>query len=75
MIKQKENRWILIREGVVRNVFNNRKGAIKHFKELLKQTLKDMDMQDKTNEYTYPIIIPETIIKPISERPAHLSLT
>lgn len=70
----KEQKWILIRSGEVRNIFNNRKDAVKHLKELLKQTLKDFDKQDKSDEYTYPIEIPNTIIKPIDDRPSYLSL-
>lgn len=74
-MKSKDDRkWILIRGGEVRNVFNNRREAVKHFKELLKQTLKDFDKQDKSDEYDYPILIPETEIKPIEKREAFLSL-
>jgi hypothetical protein len=69
-----EKKWIFIRNKEVRGIFNNRKEAIKYFKELLKQTLKDFDKQDKSNEYDYPIFIPETEIKPINERSADLSL-
>ena len=67
-------KWVLIRKGEVRNVFNNRKEAIIHFKSLLKQTLKDFDKQDKIDEYDYPILIPEMEIKPVEEREAYLSL-
>lgn len=73
-MKPKENKWVLIRNGEVRNVFGNRKEAIKHFKELLKQTLKDFDKQDKTDEFDYSISIPTIEIKPIEERPSYLSL-
>lgn len=66
--------WILIREGEVRNVFINRKEAIKHFKKLLERTLKDFETQDKTGEYDYPIIIPKTEIKPVKWRDSDLSL-
>jgi len=67
-------KWVLIRKGEVRNVFDNRKEAVKHFKGLLKQTLKDFEKQDKTDEYDYPISIPEMEIKPVEEREAYLSL-
>ena len=67
-------KWIFIRKGEVRGVFNNRKEAVKYFKEMLKQTLKDFDTQDKTDEYDYPIEIPEMLIKPLEERRAELSL-
>ena len=67
-------KWILIRNGEVRNVFENRKIAVKYLKELLKQTLKDFDKQDKSDEYDYPIDIPHTEIKPVEERPSYLSL-
>lgn len=69
-----ESKWILIRDGEVRNVFENRKEAVKYFKDLLKQTLKDFEKQDKTNEYDYPIKIPAIEIKPIELREAYLSL-
>lgn len=69
-----EPNWILIRNGEVRNIFENRKEAVKYFKELLKQTLKDFDKQDKTDEFNYPIKIPEIEIKPVEWREAYLSL-
>jgi len=69
-----EHKWILIRNGEARNVFDNRREAIKHFKELLKQTLSDFDKQDKTDEYDYPINIPHIEIKPLVWREAYLSL-
>ena len=70
---EKENNWILIRDGEVRNVFKNRKEAVKHFKEILKQSLKDFDKQDKNDEYDYPIKIYEIEIKPVKERESYLS--
>ena len=71
----KENKkWILIRDGEVRYTFNNRKEAIGYFKEVLKQTLKDFDKQDKSDEFTYSIVIPKTEIKPVEKREAYLSL-
>ena len=71
---QKDTNWIFIRNGEVRKIFKNRKEAVKYFKELLKQTLKDFDKQDTIDEYDYPIKIPQTEIKPIEEREAYLSL-
>ena len=68
------NKWIIIRKGEVVGVFQNRQEGIKHFKEMLKQTLKDLDTQDKTNQYDYMIKFPETIIKPLEERKAYLGL-
>lgn len=73
MNKAKQH-WVLIRNGEVGFVFESRMKAVKYFKELLKQTLKDFDKQDKTNEYDYPIKIPLTEIKPVEERPSYLSL-
>jgi len=73
-MSKEEKYWILIRGNEVRNVFNNRKEAVKHFKELLKQTLKDFDKQDKSDEYTYPIYIPKIEIKPVKIRDAMFSL-
>ncbi len=73
-LKKMEQSWILIRDGEVRNTFKNRREAVKHFKELLKQTLNDFEKQDKTDEYDYPMKIPETEIKPVEERKSYLSL-
>lgn len=67
-------KWILTRDGEVRNVFVNRKEAIRYFKKVLKQTLNDFNDQDKTDEYNYSIKIPLIEIKPIKEREAYLSL-
>jgi len=74
MPKNKEQSWILIRNGEVRHTFSNRREAVKYFKELLEQTLKDFKKQDKTDEYDYPIKIPETEIKPVDSRESYLSL-
>ncbi len=74
MGRHKEQKWIEIRNGEVRNVFKNREDAVKHFKALLKQTLKDFDKQDKPCEYDYPIKIPQIEIKPVDERESYLSL-
>ncbi len=74
---EKENKkqsWILIRNGEVRNVFKNRREAVKYLQELLKQTLKDLEKQDKTDEYDYPIKIFEIEIKPVEERKSYLGL-
>lgn len=73
MVKKKQY-WILIRNGEVRNVFPSRKEAVKYFKNVLKQTLKDFEKQDKTNEYDYSFKIFETEIKPVEWRESHLSL-
>lgn len=74
MKKENKECWILTRNGEVRNVFPNRKKAVEHFIELLEQTLKDFKKQDKTDEYDYPIKIPETEIKPVEWRESYLSL-
>ncbi len=70
----KKQNWVLIRNGEVRGVFPDRRKAVKHFKELLEQTLKDFKKQDKDDEYDYPIKIPETEIKPVEDRKSYLSL-
>ncbi len=74
MEKTKEEKWILIRDEEVTNTFKNRKEAVKYFIELLEQTLKDFKRQNKTNEYNYPIQIPEIEIKPVKWRESYLSL-
>ncbi len=70
-----EQNWIEIRNGEVRNVFKNREEAIKHFKKLLKQTLKDFEKQDKPCEYDYAIKIPEIKFEPVEARDPRLSLS
>ena len=70
----KKGKWIYFRDGQARGIFNSRKEAVIYFKELLKQTLKDFDKQDKTDEYDYPIEIVRQEIKPLDERDADLSL-
>jgi len=72
--KNKEQNWILIRDGEVRNIFKNRREAVKYFKEVLKQTLSDYEKQDKSDEYDYPIIISKIEIKPMEERESYLGL-
>ena len=70
----KEEKWILIYKGEVRNIFDNRKKAIKHLKEILKQSLKDIMRQDKTDDYDYPINIPTLEIKPVRWRESYSGL-
>lgn len=72
--KLKEGKWIAYREGDACGVFDNRKEAVKWFKELLKQTLKDFGKQDKTDEYDYSINLPHLLIEPIKQREAYLGL-
>lgn len=74
MKKNREQSWILIRGGEVRNVFKTRREAVKYFKKLLKQTLKDFEKQDRIDEYDYPIKVPEIEIKPVEWRESYLSL-
>ena len=45
-----------------------------YFKELLKQTLKDFDKQDKPCEYDYNIKVIGFEIKPVEERKSYLGL-
>jgi len=73
--KKEEIHWVLTRNGEVRNVFDSRKKAVKHLKEMLQQTLTDFRIQDKSDEYDYEINIPETKIYPVEERPSYLSIT
>lgn len=67
-------KWVFIRAGEVGQVFNSRKDAIKYFKEMLTQTLKDFHNQDKSDEYDYRIHIPEMRFVPVVERRAEFSL-
>jgi hypothetical protein len=72
--KQEKTNWICVRNTEVIKIFKDRKDAVKYFKELLKQTLKDFDKQDISDEYDYPITIPQIEFYPIKEREAYLSL-
>jgi len=72
--KQEKPNWIAVRNYEVIKIFKDRKEAVKYFKELLKQTLKDFDKQDTSDEYDYQIIIPQIEFYPIKEREAYLSL-
>jgi len=69
-----EEKWIVYRGGATCGVFDNRKEAIKWLKAMLKQTLKDFDKQDKTNEYNYQILLHEIVIEPIKQRDSSLGL-
>jgi len=67
-------KWVMLRDGLVTNIFQNRKDAIKHFKEMLNQTLKDLNNQDKVDEYDYSIEIPKIQILSVQERKSYLGL-
>ena len=66
--KQEKPNWICVRNMEVIKIFKDRKEAV------LKQTLKDFDKQDTSDEYDYPITIPQIEFYPIKEREAYLSL-
>jgi len=69
-----KKQWVYLRDGEVKGIFANRKEVVKYFKEVLKQTLKDFDNQDKTDEFDYLIIIPFQEFKPMDIRPASFGL-
>ena len=66
--------WVALRNEKPTGVFLNRKDAVKWIKELLKQTLKDLDKQDKTDEFDYSIQIPKYEIKSVENRKPFLGL-
>lgn len=70
----KKQNWILIRNGEVRNVFKSRREAVKYLKELLKETLRNFEKQDKSDEYDYSFKIFEIEIKPVEKRESYLGL-
>ena len=70
----KETHWVLLRDGRVTNIFEDRHQAVKHLKEVLKQTLKDYNKQDITNEYDYEIFFPKIEIRKVTERSSYLGL-
>ncbi|MHA1481874.1 MAG: hypothetical protein ACTSQA_00365, partial [Candidatus Heimdallarchaeaceae archaeon] len=67
-------KWVAVRNGEPCGIFDNRKKAVRWFKDLLEQTLADFKRQDKFDEFDYPIEIPHLTIKPMHERTAELSL-
>jgi len=73
-IKEIEKKWVFVRNLEIRGIFNNRKEAVKFFKDMLRQTLKDLKNQDKTDEYNYSIEVPKMEIKPVEEREAEFGL-
>lgn len=73
-MKKKDSKWIAYREGEAVGIFKDRKEAVKWFKGLLQQTLKDFDKQDKTDEFNYNIEIKRIVIEPLVEREGYLGL-
>ena len=73
MAKEIRN-WIAIRNGEACGSFSDRKKAVSWIKKLLKQTLKDLEKQDKTDEFNYAIEIPEYKIKAVITREDFLGL-
>ena len=67
-------KWAMIRNDKITNIFENREDAIKHFRKLLKQNLKDLKPQEHITEFDYEIIIPSFKILEVEERPAYLGL-
>jgi len=74
MVKKKELKWVMMRGGKVSNTFENRREAVRYFKKILSQTLKDFEKQDKSDEFDYSFTIPEIKVMPVEEREAFLSL-
>ena len=66
--------WVATKDGEVCGVFMNRKQAVKWVKELLSQTLKDLDKQDKSDEFDYSIKISKYEIKSVENRQPYLGL-
>ena len=66
--------WIFIRDGQTRKVFADRKEAVTYFKEMLTQTLKDFKNQDKNDNFTYNIHLPEMSFIFVEERDVDMSL-
>lgn len=67
-------KWVAYREGEVIGIFKDRKESIKYLKELLTQTLKDFENQDKTDEFDYKIDLRRITIEPIKKRESYLGL-
>jgi len=72
--KKETPKWIAYRDGEAIAFFENRMEAVKWFKEMLKQTLKDFEKQDKTDEFDYNIEVRRLLIEPIKQRPSYLGL-
>jgi hypothetical protein len=73
-MEKNRNKWIFIRNGEVRGIFDDRKEAVKYFREILKKALSDFDKQEKSDEYDYAIIVPSMEFKQIEYRATYLGL-
>ena len=70
----KDINWIATRDGEPVGIFTSRRSAVSWIKKLLKQTLKDLDKQDRTDEFDYPIEISKYEIKQVENRESFLGL-
>lgn len=68
------NFWLATRNDIPCEVFFDRKDAVMWLKNILKQTLKDFDSQDKTNEFDYEIDLQSIKIKRWRRREPDLGL-
>ena len=73
-MNKKNCKWIAYRNQEACGVFDNRKEAVKWLKGLLRQTLKDFEKQDKTDEFDYNIEIHRLTIEPVEKRKEYLGL-
>jgi len=64
---KKETKWVYLRDGEVCKIFDNRNEAILYYKEMLKQTLKDMENHNYNN-YDHSIKVKEFEFKPIMNK-------
>ena len=77
MVKRmaKNNKWVLLRGDVVVGTFSSRQKAISHLRSMLKQTLNDLEGQEKqSTEYDYSIEFPTIKLYGVEVRPAYLGL-
>jgi hypothetical protein len=66
--------WVALLDGEACNSFPTRKDAVIWLKNILKQSLKDFDKQDKSDEYDYDITLRKLEIKLIKKRETYLGL-
>lgn len=64
--------WLATIDGMPCESFNDRKNAVRWFKDVLKQVLKDFDTQDETDKYDYNIEFRKIEIKCFDKRETYL---
>jgi phenolic acid decarboxylase len=73
-MSEEKSVWVCYRNDYVIEVFNTRQEGIKYLKKLLNQTLRDINKQDKSNEYNYQVKFPAIELTRVICRESYLGL-